>query len=56
MNLFLETLLVILPVFLVIGFGYSLKFTALLDDVFLNQLNKLVYFVALPALLFHKRI
>lgn len=54
MNLFLETLLIVLPVFLVIGFGYSLKFTTLLDDVFLKQLNKLVYFVALPALLFHK--
>ena len=54
MNLFIDTILIVLPVFLVVAFGFSLRFTALITRDFLKQLNNLVYFVALPALLFHK--
>ncbi len=54
MNLFIDTILIVLPVFLVVAFGFLLRFTTLVDKDFLKQLNNLVYFVALPALLFHK--
>jgi len=54
MNVFLDTLLIVLPVFFVIALGFLLQFTTLLDKEFLQKINKLVYFVALPALLFHK--
>ena len=49
-----EILLLVLPVFLVIGLGYSLKGTGLVDSRFLEQLNRLVYFVALPIMFFYK--
>ena len=49
-----EILLVVLPVFLVIGLGFSLKRTALVNSNFLFDLNRLVYYIALPALLFYK--
>ncbi len=54
MNLYIDTILIVLPVFLVVAFGFLLRFTTLVDKDFLKQLNNLVYFVALPALLFHK--
>jgi len=50
----LEIFLIVLPVFLVIGLGFSLKGTGLVGDEFLVQLNRLVYFVALPLMFFHK--
>lgn len=49
-----EIFLVVLPVFLVIGLGFSLKRTALVNSDFLFNLNRLVYYIALPALLFYK--
>lgn len=49
-----QVLLIVLPVFLVIGLGFGLKRTDLLAGTFLNQLNRLVFYVALPALLFYK--
>ncbi len=49
-----EIFLIVLPVFLVIGLGISLKGTGLVDGSFLFQLNRLVYFVAVPIMFFHK--
>ncbi len=49
-----EIFLVVLPVFLVIGLGFSLKKTGLVDSDFLFKLNRLIYYIALPALLFYK--
>lgn len=49
-----QILLVVLPVFCVIGLGFILKRTSLVTDEFIFQLNKLIYYVALPALLFYK--
>lgn len=46
--------LVVLPVFLVIGLGFSLKRTGLVKSEFLFELNRFIYYVALPALLFYK--
>ncbi len=54
MQLFIETIIIVLPVFLVIGLGTLLKRFRLFDEVFLHQTNKLVYVVFLPMLLFHK--
>ncbi len=54
MTLIADILLVVLPVFLVIGLGFSLKRTGLVDSSFLVQLNRFIYWVALPALLFHE--
>lgn len=52
--LLIETLTIVLPVFLVIILGACLKKSRLLDDSFLHQTNKLVYTVFLPLLLFYK--
>ena len=41
------------PVFAVLALGYGLARTAFLSRTFLNELNRLVYFVALPALMIH---
>lgn len=49
-----EIFLIVLPVFLVIGLGFSLKKTGLVGSEFLLNLNRLIYFIALPALLFYK--
>lgn len=54
MPLFLDILLIVLPVFLVIGLGVCLKLVGFVDSGFVMQLNRLVYFIALPALLFYK--
>jgi predicted permease len=45
---------IVLPVFLVVGLGYGVKRSSLLNDSFVFQLNKLVYYLALPSLLFYK--
>ena len=50
----LSTLTIVLPVFLVIGLGFALRRTALIDANFLYQLNRLIYYIALPSLLFYK--
>ena len=49
-----EILLIVLPVFLVIGLGLLLKATGLVDPAFLGQLNRLVYYVPLPIMFFYK--
>jgi malate permease and related proteins len=49
-----DILVIVVPVFLVIGTGSIVKWTRLVDAGFLLQLNRLVYFLALPALLFYK--
>ncbi len=54
MLLLLETIAIVLPVFLVISLGVCLKRIKLLDDSFLYQTNQLVYLVFLPILLFYK--
>lgn len=54
MAIFSQILLIVLPVFLVIGLGFGLKRTGLVDSNFLFQLNRLIFYVALPALLFYK--
>ena len=54
MTLFVETLTIVLPVFLVIGLGTALRRLDLFDDAFTRQTNRLVYVVFLPILLFHK--
>lgn len=54
MSLFLEILTIVLPVFLVIALGYGLKRAGLIDSPFLFQTNRLIYYIALPALLFYK--
>lgn len=47
-------LIIVVPVFLVIGLGFTIKRTGLVGNDFLFNLNRLVYYVALPALLFYK--
>ncbi|NOQ51898.1 MAG: AEC family transporter [Desulfuromonadaceae bacterium] len=54
MSLFINTLIIVLPVFLVIGLGQLLRRLRLFDETFLQQTNRLVYVVFLPLLLFHK--
>lgn len=54
MPLFLDILNIVLPVFLVIGLGYLLQRIGLIDQPFLLQINRLVFYVSLPLLLFYK--
>ena len=49
-----QILLIVLPVFIVIGVGFGLRKTSILSPEFIFQLNRLVFYVALPLLLFHK--
>ena len=51
---FAEILLIVLPVFVVIGLGWVLLRFGLIDSEFLRQTNRLVYYVCLPLLLFYK--
>jgi predicted permease len=44
----------LLPIFLVIGLGAALRATGFLSQEFFTGMNKLCYWVALPALLFYK--
>ena len=53
MALFLDILLIVLPVFLVIGLGFVLNWIRFVDGSFIVQLNRLIYYIALPALLFY---
>jgi len=54
----MQTLLPILnsvgPVFLIIALGAGLRATQFLSETFFRDLNRLVYWVGLPVLLFHK--
>jgi predicted permease len=54
MSLFLETVTIVLPVFLVIGLGFLLRRFGLFSEEFTQQTNRLVFMVFLPILLFHK--
>lgn len=54
MQPFIETIIIVLPIFLVIGLGTLLKQFKLIDEPFLQQTNRLVYVVFLPLLLFYK--
>ncbi len=54
MNYLTEIINIVLPVFLVVGLGYGLKRSSLLQDSFIYQINKLAYYLALPLLLFYK--
>lgn len=54
MTLFIDILNIVLPVFSVIVLGWLLKRFGLINDAFLQQTNRLVYYVALPLLLFYK--
>lgn len=49
-----DIFVIVLPVFLVIGLGFSLKRTGLVNSDFILSLNRLIYYIALPALLFYK--
>jgi len=52
--LFLDILTIVLPVFAVIGLGTLLRRWQMIDQPFIHQTNRLVFFVALPLLLFYK--
>jgi predicted permease len=54
MSLLIEINTIVLPVFLVIGLGFGMKRTGLVDRDFLFQLNRLIYYLALPTMLFYK--
>jgi predicted permease len=54
MSLFFDIINIVLPVFSVIVLGWLLRRFKLIDDVFLHQTNRLVYYVGLPLLLFYK--
>jgi predicted permease len=54
MSLLINTLIIVLPVFVVIGLGKLLFQLRLFDNQFVQQTNKLVYVVFLPLLLFYK--
>jgi len=54
MQPFIETVTIVLPIFLVIALGTLLKQLKLFDESFLQQTNRLVYVVFLPLLLFYK--
>lgn len=49
-----DILPIVLPVFCVITMGFCLKKTGLVPRSFMNDLNRLIYYIALPSLLFHK--
>ncbi len=49
-----QILLIVLPVFCIIFIGYALKRVGLLHEHFVADLHQLLYYVALPLLLFYK--
>jgi len=52
--LFFDILTIVLPVFAVIGLGSLLRRWQMIDRPFIFQTNRLVFYVALPMLLFYK--
>jgi hypothetical protein len=52
--MFIDILNIVLPVFIVIALGALLRRLQLIDQTFLRQTNRLVYYVCLPLLLFYK--
>ena len=53
MDTLIFSLNAVLPILLLIGFGYFLKKVRFLDEHFLQVGNKFVFRVALPTLLFY---
>ena len=49
-----DILNIVLPVFIVIALGALLRRLGLIDQTFLRQTNRLVYYICLPLLLFYK--
>ncbi len=45
---------IVLPVFLVIALGYGIRRIELVDKAFFVQVNRLIFYVCLPLLLFYK--
>ena len=43
----------VLPIFLIIGLGFAIKISGFVPDTFTNYLNRFVYYISLPALLFY---
>jgi len=54
MQQFIDIANIVLPVFLVIGLGYLLRRIKVIEQPFLLQINRLVFYVSLPLLLFYK--
>ena len=52
--MFFDILNIVLPVFAVIGLGTLLRRLGMVDQPFIHQTNRLVFYVALPLLLFYK--
>lgn len=52
--MFIDILNIVLPIFIVIALGALLRRIELIDQTFLRQTNRLVYYVCLPLLLFYK--
>ncbi len=50
----LNVIQIVVPVFLIIALGWSIRRIGLVNDVFFQQTNKLVFYVCLPLLLIHK--
>jgi len=50
----LNVLEIVLPVFMIIGLGYAIRKTGLVDKHFFEQVNGLIFYVCLPLLLFYK--
>jgi len=50
--LILKTVTAILPIFLIIGFGALIKWWGLIPQTFLQPANRLVYYIAIPILVF----
>jgi len=48
-----QILNVLLPVFILVGLGYGLARKGFIGEVFLNELNRLLFWVCLPALIIH---
>lgn len=50
--LILKTVTTVLPIFLIIGFGALIKWRGLIPQTFLQPANRLVYYIAIPILVF----
>lgn len=53
MNAFIFALNAILPIILLFAFGYFLKHINFFNDIFFSQLNKYIFRIALPVLIFY---
>ena len=53
MNAFIFALNAILPIIILFAFGYFLKHIKFFNDIFFSQLNKYIFRIALPVLIFY---